>query len=124
MFGISLLALLNRLPAVIVAPVAVAASLYAGHLWNVVYHDPHVRAAARTEYVNEVTAKADEEMRWEMQRQKDAGAAAVEQLNKTLAAQQADHDAAVQKLEQEIADYEKAGARCPLTQPDLDWLHQ
>ncbi|MBG1232957.1 hypothetical protein [Aestuariivirga litoralis] len=119
-----ILAFINRLPAFIVAPAAIAATLFAVTGWNKVWHDPAVRREALIGYVAEVQFKASEAKAAEMQRQINAGNEAVTNLTARLANSTAREAAANDKLEQEIADHEKLGARCALSGADVEWLRR
>ena len=114
---------INKLPAFIVGPAVAIAVLMGAVKYNQWFHDPAIRAAALKGYISQVELTSAQARVEEVLRQKNAGDAVVAELNVQLLTTQAARDAATQKLEQEIADHEKLSTACPLTNSNIDWLH-
>lgn len=122
-----MLALLN--PAAIIASwpyVAIVAA--AMMLWNVVWENPRIRAAARADLVNQAEAAAGKAQVEEMKRQANAAIKVAADFNEMVRKQAADLASQSEAREKELGAWEdelKASKRsCPLSADDIRRLRK
>jgi hypothetical protein len=110
------------------AAAGIAATLVLSMAYDALIDDPAVARAAREGFVRIAEKAALEAQLAETRRQLNAGAQALEEHRKRLAAKARLADTAREQMEQEIARYEteldRAGRRCDLDAADIEWLHQ
>lgn len=106
----------------------IAATLVLSMAYDALIDDPSVSRAAREGIVRIAEKTALEAQLAETKRQLNAGAQALEEHRKRLAATVRLADTAREQMEQEIARYEtelgRAGRRCELDPADIKWLRQ
>lgn len=122
-----MLGLLN--PAAILSALPYLAMLFAaGTLYNVIWENPHIRAAARAGYVSEVTLIAANAQVAEMQRQAQVAQSAADDFKAQLDKANQDAIASAKTMEISIGNYEdklkKSGRSCKLNSSDADWLRR
>lgn len=107
---------------------AIAATLALTALYDATIDDPAVARAAREGFVAIAEKTALEAQLAERGRQLRAGAQALEEHRKRLAALDRLASTSREQLEQEIAHYEteltRRGRRCYLDNSDIEWLQQ
>lgn len=128
MIGAALGSLLARFAVPLAAVAGLTLATGAASLWDRFVDDPAVAAAARRGYVLESEKTAAEAELAEVRRQLAAATAARNRFAVGLAQANAAAQAHAEKLESEIADYEKkldaAGRKCGLDRADIEWLRQ
>lgn len=120
--------LAGGLRGLVTAAVAGAATLALAGLYDRLVDDPAVAAAARRYMVAKAELDAERARGTELERQLTAGAQALEEYRRRLAAEQRAQDETDARHEQEIADYEKrladAGRGCALDRDDIEFLRR
>lgn len=95
---------------------------------NAFFHDPVVRAEARSGYVLEAQKTAAEARATELQRQITAGNLVIESYQEQLRNARAADAEKTAQTETEIADYERklaeASRSCLLDSSDIEWLRK
>lgn len=127
-----ILTFLKRLVAPYIMPIAIAASavvtLYGASVYDRWIDDPAVRADARKEYVHIMVNEALKAQLAEEQRQREIAEAAADRFGELLRLVEEESQAALEHMEQEIADYEAKlesdGRSCHLDDADIEWLRK
>ena len=123
---VAVLALIGGFRGIVVAVVAAAVTLFAMEAYHRSFIHPSIAREARADYVRIAVLEAEKAKVAELQRQLTAGAVAIEEHRKRLAASESLHEAETERLEKEIAENEKAleaaGRACRLDSGDVDFI--
>lgn len=123
---LALLSLIGGARGLVTGLVFAAATLFAMEAYHRVFVHPLITRTARQDYVRIAELEAEKARAAELQRQITAGAVALEEHRKRLAASEILHQAETDRLEKEIEENEQAlenaGRSCRLDQPDVDFI--
>ncbi len=124
----ALWAVIGGLRGALVATAAVAFTASSLALYDRAIDDPAVARVARLEFVARAELEAAKARLAEAERQRDAGAQALEEFRQRFAAQEQVERAEDARHEKEIADYEKKlaaqGRGCVLDDGDIEFLRR
>jgi hypothetical protein len=107
--------------------IGVVAALLLGSVYDRLVDDPAVRRAVLVDYVHKSELDAANAKATELLRQKVEADAALLELTRKADQLEQEQAARTERMEQEIADYEKRIAdadRCLLSRDDVEWLRQ